>query len=231
MNIYKRKGCKSIGYRATYSGHEIDERDFHEEFVVSLIAKLFNKKTKIRIGTKTTILTELNSKAIVTFLNRAIGLPLGSKKDIRIPTMIRHSKERIKGSFLRGLADTDFSLSFKKRHRIFHYYPSINFVSESRSLVQSVGKLLKKYNIPFSIQFDAKRVRNETITTRSDINIYGKNNVERWMKLIGFNSPKHLTKYEIWKKYGFCPPNTTILERRNILKGVIDINSYYGAVA
>jgi len=42
---------------------------------------------------------------------------------------------------------------------------------------------------------------------------------------------KHLTKYEIGKKYGFCPPNTTILERRNILKGVIDINSYYGAVA
>lgn len=64
------------------------------------------------------------------------------------------------------------------------------------------------------------------------INLNGLSNLNLWFKEIGFNSSKHLTKYEIWKRFGFCPPNTNIIERRNILKGKININSYYqGPVA
>ncbi|MBI2106952.1 hypothetical protein HYT57_03130 [Candidatus Woesearchaeota archaeon] len=48
-----------------------------------------------------------------------------------------------------------------------------------------------------------------------------------WFNEIGFNSSKHLTKYDIWKRFGFCPPYTNILERQKILDETIDVNSYY----
>lgn len=59
------------------------------------------------------------------------------------------------------------------------------------------------------------------------INLNGRNNLVNWMKNIGFRNPKHLTKYSIWKKFGFCPPNTTILERRQILRDDIDPLTFY----
>jgi len=37
------------------------------------------------------------------------------------------------------------------------------------------------------------------------------------MNFIGFNNPVHITKYQIWKKFGFCPPNTNLQHRIRIL--------------
>ena len=52
-------------------------------------------------------------------------------------------------------------------------------------------------------------------------------NVNKWFEIIGSNNPKHITKYLIWKKHGFCPTKTNLKERRKILKGKIDVYSYY----
>lgn len=38
-----------------------------------------------------------------------------------------------------------------------------------------------------------------------------------------FHNPVHLTKYDIWKKFGFCPPRTKLQQRIDILEGKIDI--------
>ena len=48
--------------------------------------------------------------------------------------------------------------------------------------------------------------------------IIGKKSDNKWMRLIGFSNPKHITKIEVWKKLGYCPPRTTYLERLKILK-------------
>jgi len=55
-------------------------------------------------------------------------------------------------------------------------------------------------------------------------------NVKKWFNIIGSNNPKHITKFLVWKKYGFCPPRTTIKERQKFLKGVSDPFSYYAGV-
>jgi len=47
------------------------------------------------------------------------------------------------------------------------------------------------------------------------------------MEKIGFNSTKHLTKYEVWKKFGYCPPNTNIRQRKQILEGNLKIEDFY----
>ncbi|MBI2148125.1 hypothetical protein HYU23_00445 [Candidatus Woesearchaeota archaeon] len=57
--------------------------------------------------------------------------------------------------------------------------------------------------------------------------ILGKEQLELWMKLTGFNSRKHLTKYLVWKKFGFCPHYTNLPQRELILKGELDPYSFY----
>ena len=52
--------------------------------------------------------------------------------------------------------------------------------------------------------------------------------IKNWFeKTVIPQNPKHITKYLIWKKFGFCPTNTTLEERRKILKGEINPYSYY----
>jgi hypothetical protein len=49
--------------------------------------------------------------------------------------------------------------------------------------------------------------------------------IHRWFKELSPSNPKHTTKYLIWKKFGFCPPCTTIQQRKDILKN--KLNPYY----
>ena len=47
------------------------------------------------------------------------------------------------------------------------------------------------------------------------------------MKKIGFNNYAKYSKYEVWKKFGFCPPYTTLKQRKKILNGELDPYSFY----
>ena len=43
------------------------------------------------------------------------------------------------------------------------------------------------------------------------------------MKLIGIKNPVKLTRYLVWKKFGFCPPHTNLQQRKDILNGKLNI--------
>ena len=232
MNIYKRKNCNSHDYKIGYSGHLIDEMDFHKETIRLLFELILIKKTKISLDERkrhSSLRTYLTSKAILTFFHYSLGLPLGPKTNCDIPRIIKFSDIKIKKSFIKGLADTEFCLTFKKRYREKHYYPAIKFETQSKYLAKSVIKILKELGFKLTTTFDYVRYRNGVKTIINTINLNGLDNLNLWMKEIDFNSTKHLTKYEVWKRFGFCPPQTNILERQKILKGEIDINFYYKA--
>lgn len=65
--------------------------------------------------------------------------------------------------------------------------------------------------------------RTKKIYIKHNIYVSGKDNLDRWIKTIGFSNPVHLTKFQIWDKFGFCPPKTTLRERLKILNGELDI--------
>jgi nickel-dependent lactate racemase len=50
--------------------------------------------------------------------------------------------------------------------------------------------------------------------------INGVKAVEKWMKEIGFTSHNQLTKWKVWKKFGFLPPYTNINERIALLNNI-----------
>ena len=157
-------------------------------------------------------------------------MPVGRKTSIAIPTVILRSKNReIKFSFLRGLADTDFSLTFQKKNKNRHFYPILKTALVSEEVVRDSARLLKENGFKVHIEIGRKnydkRTRKFYIT--NCLYMSGKRNLELWMKMIGFNNPKNITKYQIWKKFSFCPPRTSLSQRKSILTNKLNPNLLY----
>jgi len=215
-------------YSIGYSGHLIDEFEFYTAQFKPLFLSLFHKNLfvykRIRPG-KQSVDLSAQSKAIFTFLTTSLHIPPGPKDNASIPELIKNSKYAL--SFMKGLADSDFSLMFKKNSKGIHVYPTI-FLNSSNSLFLSqVNTLLYRHGFNSHTLFDFPKKRYDKLYISNQLEILGVEQLERWMKKIGFDSPKHLTKYFIWKKFGFCPPYTTLFERQLILKGELDPYSFY----
>ncbi len=215
-------------YTLEYSGHLIDELDFYLNFIAPLFKQLFNKDLRIykifrEEGNFLRLCTQ--SKAIFTFFNASLGVVHGPKIQAGVPSIIKQTPYVF--DFIRGLADADFSLSFKKRNKKLHYYPVISIQSSNFLLIEDVSLLLKLHNFKIYTCFNFKKKRYDKVHTSNLIDLNGVDQLELWMKIIGFNSRKHLTKYLIWKQFGFCPPNTSLPEREFILSDKLDPNSFY----
>ncbi len=226
MNYYRYKN----DYRISYTGHLIDEYDWYINLLVPIIINLFNKNPKVRKvirPRKNSVELYMRSKGILQFLHNGIGLPLGPKINLKIPKLILNSDRKIKKCFLMGLADTEFCVTFKKRNKDTHYYPVIEYSTSDYLLMESVIELLREFGISGYVLKKYQTKRNNSILSTNQLHLNGENNLMKWMNIIGFKSEKHLTKIEFWKKFGMCPPNTNLLERRMILNGELDVLSYY----
>ena len=62
------------------------------------------------------------------------------------------------------------------------------------------------------------------------LNLVGKNEILHWMSRVSLSNPIKLSRYLVWQKHGFCPPNTTYEQRQKILKGELNPDSLYGLV-
>ena len=217
--IYKRKNR----YEIYIDGDSREDLQYHENIITGLFKNIFNLKIKTyKIKNKNAIRTRIDSKAIFTFLNKCIGIPYGKKsKNLIIPNCIYYNKKFIY-NYLRGLADTDFYLKFKKIKGIKknkrHYYPLIIGNSSSIKFIKKLHLLLKKIDLSNYIHNRRTYLKTTKKFYRGySINILGKKNLEIWMKNIGFNNRRHLTKYLLWKKLGYYIPRTTLQERENLL--------------
>jgi hypothetical protein len=224
-------GPTNRSYVIRCSGNAVNDREHYLTRIIPLKEKLFG----IRISGKIMNFREnefgfaICSKAIYQFYSQVIGIPSGHKARIaEIPKIIFDADESTKAAFIRWLVDTDFSLSFKgkstKHNR--HCYPVISANFASKKLTENIKELLS--DMGFSIvllQGTIKRYEKRYPSFKIDIN--GRKNLEKWISVIGFNNPKHITKYLVWKRFGFCPPRTTIHQRKDMLNGKVDPRSYY----
>ena len=112
--LYKRKNR----YEIYIYGDSNEDIYYHKTKIKSLFKSVFNIEPRIqKIKNHNSIRSRIDSKAIFTFLNNSVGVAYGDKKErIRIPKKILKNKKFIY-AYLRGLADTDFYLKFKKKKR------------------------------------------------------------------------------------------------------------------
>ena len=195
INHYPKEG----DYVLDIAGHSKDDKEYHTNFISPLIKDLFGVKVNILFPkNQNCIHIRLRSKTIVSFLNN-MGFPLGYKNQIGIPDWIK-KKDVYITSFLRGLFDTDGSLSLKGKNKGVKYSPVLSISSKSMILIEDSYFWLKKwFNLCkcLEIQYD-KRTNKDYIKHRLYINGY--KNMELWKRMIGFSNSKHIKKYTICRK-------------------------------
>ncbi len=204
-------GDGSLGYREKkheYSlkcvGNPKDEQEFYLKLIRPKFELVFGLSPQMRyLDSGTTFGFNFFSKSLVLYLTKYIGLPLSPKySSLKIPLIIK-SNEKLLISFLRGLFDTDGSLTFKKRYRNYPYYPVISFSSKSEQFTREISNCLKKMSFRIVGSYNYKLVDQRakagfTIINRIEMN--GKDNLSHWLRTIGFFHPKNLDKLEkYWK--------------------------------
>ena len=230
-------GCVQKSYICMW-GNITEDRNYYDFYISPLFFELFKKKFNVHEKKSNSVYGfYLCSKEIVKFFNE-LEFPIGSKTySIKVPEIILKSKDIvIYAAFIRGFTDCDGHLSFLKRNerygyfkRNFHYYPRIFLSSTSYNLIKDISYMLEYLGIKNSVIIDKSRKLNEH--DRYRITLRGIENLEKWIKIVGFSNSVNFTKYKIWKRFGFCPVNVSVIERTKILKGVVSLYLYYGHVA
>lgn len=192
-------------YRYCISGDLTDELIFHTEYIANLMKKLYNiNGTFVQRIDKNSIDSKYHSKAIVQFKNETLKLPIGSKKDIKIPNLILKNNDFMK-KCISGIIDTDFNITSslaisgkinnlfvaKEMHLIFN-----------KNNIDHVYRLYDKYARFYIPKKGAKNILTD------------------WK----LDNPKHISKFLVFEEFKKFIPFTTTTERLALLDGKIDIN-------
>ena len=191
----------------------LEEKEYYDKHISFLFQKAFNLKIKTRYfpSRNTYGFTTTNRNVIKNLQN--LGFPSGKKSTIvKIPDEILKNKFLVR-YFLRGYFDTDGCLTFGKKYgtcskfkKTRHCYPRLIFTTVSKPLAKDLEKIFERLSFN-ALKYEYKpKILTENLKIKFFIN--GANNLKLWLKLIGIGNPTKYSRYLIWKKYGFCPPNT-----------------------
>jgi len=184
-------------HRVTYCGDSRKDTAFCERILPKIIWQLYKVRPRIyKRKHENTILVVVNSKKVVEEKIR-LGLPAGNKLKLQaVPVWI--SNELVP-HFICGLADADFSVTFKKNRKGIACEPRIEYFTNNKVLAEFVRNNLQK--LGFRLAFEDTFSHNKYKEYR--IRMYGKAMLNKWMELIGFQNPKHLRKIKTFQKLGY----------------------------
>lgn len=211
------------------AGNPTEDKDYYDNYLGPLFSKRFTE-VKPRIFQYWKVYGIATYKKAV--INKAInlGFQIGNKCLIaEIPKYIlNHKNEEVIKAVLRGVFDADGSFWCERSRaststewkRTHNYHPELRITSCSKRLLEQIQFLLYRLGIESKIVQKAVKgfKNNRNINNSYALNIRKKSEIEKWFKIIGTNNPRHQTRYSVWKKLGYLPPNTTINERIEILK-------------
>ena len=225
---YNKKYKTTTMYCISISGSSSEDTMFYTDKINPLFYELFNKKFNISIQRNDELIVRLHSKAIATFIKN-LGVMPGRKVDNNvIPNLIFSSNHQIKAGFIRGVFDTEGSVAFKKNTKGFHVAPTITLSMKSKKFIEQLKELLMEFNFTPKVYFEKyKNSRNDNNYERYRLELPGKKNLTKFLTTINFRNPRHLTKIDIWNRFGFYPPRLNYQQRLDILNGKLDPQSFY----
>ncbi len=221
------------------AGNIDEDKEYYDTTMVPLVSKLITP-VKPRVFPYWSVygIGIYKTEIIKELLN--LGLLKGKKVDIAsIPPWIISSSLDIKRAFIRGIFDTDGSIFMQKDYTEYaddfnskyHTKSRIRIASISKKLIQDISYLLDSLNFRYTIRSRKGGFRhNRNNNSAYFIEINSICEIHRFFEEIKSHNPKHITKYQIWKKFGFCPPRTTLAQRKDILKNRLDPYKLYAEV-
>ncbi len=184
---------------------ELTEKGYYINNICPLLKDVFDIeiKSKFRTGGANGVWgVQTSNKKITSFFLNYGFIPGTKTYTVSVPKLVENSTINVKKSFVRGLFDTDGCLRFDRiNKRKKHEYPRLEFGFASKTLRDDLKLLLDEIGFRSFIWEDK---------TTFKIGICGKMMLEKFILDIQPKNPKHLKKYEFWKKNGFYLPKTHI---------------------
>jgi intein/homing endonuclease len=219
------------------AGDPIEDKEYYDNYIVPLIKRVlnFNVKSKNFSYWKVYGVSIHQKEIIKKLLN--FGLPKGKKVNVaEIPEWIKNSNKEVIFSFIGGLFDTDGCIFFEKDYTKYatefnskyNTKPRIRISSISNNLMTQTEELIKK--VGFSCR--SRRIKRGWMNNRNNHDVYileinKREEIKRFFELGISKNGKHITKYHIWKKFGFYPSNLNQEQRKQILKNKLDPYIFY----
>ena len=214
-------------------GNPKSDKDYYDRYLPKLFSKAFGISINPHEKPSNSVYGfYICNKKIIEFFNKKLGFPIGKKTySVEIPDIIYRDKNLVR-AFIRGFFAGDGCLNFDKRYsqdqkilRVIHTYPRIQIKCVSKNLIYQMSNFLNNLEIINFISKKQSRKRNEAESYM--LQVSGKIMLDRWVDEIGLSNDNHRTRYEIFKKHGFVPSNTTYKERLKILEGKLNPWSFY----
>ena len=228
-SLTRRHSGKNKGkLRFQLRGNITEDREHYDNYVKKLFDEVISKIPITVYNSKKPYYGVSTESSIICDYLVSLGVPVGVKRELKVPEWIFENKYFIKG-FLRGFFDTDGCIFCQKSYNTknsLHRLVKIIFGSISGELINDTHSLLKKIGIKSIVKNPLLR-KEKNWKTLHILRIESNKDVEKWFDIIGSNNPKHITKFKIWKKFSFCPPHTTIEQRKRILNCEINPTLFY----
>ncbi len=186
MNIY------SGVYSYTLACHHIDDKEYMDNYIITLYEKIYGIQPKGRAWSKGTYGFRIHNKQIIEFKKDILGLPMGKKDKINIPSQILE-KQSFRKDFLRGFIDTDGGINtFLANKR--KVYPRIEMCNVSENLMKEINQILK--DLGFRTSTWVTKSKKARWNDLSRLSINGFEMLKKWKDEIGFSNPKNIKKAE-----------------------------------
>ncbi|HUS48787.1 MAG TPA: LAGLIDADG family homing endonuclease [Candidatus Paceibacterota bacterium] len=190
MNFYSREGKSRGIYQLR--GHIEDDREHYLARIKPLFKKLYDLDISLREMLSTRVFGfQIWNNELVNF-KKGLGLPLGKKFDIAIPSVFLENKE-LTIAVIRGIFDTDGSINLEKKNS--KLYPRVyitticpTLASQLLELFNKLGIRATKYSQLANKEFNRQREYRVTIR--------GEEMLVKFMKIIKPQNPKHTAKYK-----------------------------------
>lgn len=215
-------------------GNIYEDKEYYDEVVCKLFSKVFNKEVKSHEKKSNSVYGFYICDKKIIQIFKDFGFSRNKTYTVSVPKQVMESNDNeIIAAFIRGFADCDGCLNFVKRYeksyikfkRDFHTCPRIYIGSVSGRVIEDISHLLTKLKLNHSKHLSKKSKSNEK--DAHIVAIRGKERLNAWNKLVGFNNHAKITKYVIWKKFGFCPSYTSMEQRKLIISGKLNPLSFY----
>ncbi|MBU4069617.1 MAG: hypothetical protein KJ646_01410 [Nanoarchaeota archaeon] len=236
LGMFAADGCIQHLHYVCMWGNIYEDQEYYDEIVCKLFSQVFNKKVVAHEKKSNSVYGFYICDKEIIKIFKELGFSNNKTYNVKVPEEILNSNdEEIIAAFIRGFTDCDGCLTFMKRKekgysefkRKFNTYPRIFINIVSKNMINDLSYLLKKLKIKHSVH--TRKTKKLTEKNQYVITIRGEKRIEKWKDKIGFNNYSKLTKYLIWKRFGFCPTKINLNQRKLILKNELNPHSFYNS--
>ncbi|MFH0713263.1 MAG: LAGLIDADG family homing endonuclease [Candidatus Micrarchaeota archaeon] len=176
-------------FRIFISGNATRDLEYLTQFINPILKRFGVHAYFYKDKHTNTINAVINNKKFAELLT-SLDFPVGKKGQIEIPKWIMKLPLEKRFNVIRGLFDTDGSMSARKSEQ--YRRPLVLISSESTPLRKQLKIMLREVGLP---AYDSS----------GDVGISGIACTKKWFELIGSNNPRNLDRYNGWIKTGTLP--------------------------